>query len=241
MCKLYDNIRMIALGCLCLVFVGCSSYAPYRYSFSLIEPQNETSQNDVSGEAMSFEDSNVWFRLVPSPENIRVSIKNKTDHEINIVRDKAEYIDSAGESHRIHYGNDYEQEVKKFAVNTNSIVPLLRIDPNSEITGYVWINNWPDFHLGQGPGNDPISTPNIHNRMEPFFPRYSFEGEGEDLKGSTFSLVLPIDFDEHVSNYTFTFLINDVIESGKVQCTEYEKNIQRRVCKGKILRYQIYD
>jgi len=31
MCKLYENIRIIALGCLCLVFVGCSSYAPYRY------------------------------------------------------------------------------------------------------------------------------------------------------------------------------------------------------------------
>ena len=215
MCKLYENIRIIALGCLCLVFVGCSSYAPYRYSFSLIEPQNENLQNDVVEQAMSFEDSKVGFRFVPSSESIRVSIKNKSDHEINVVRDKAEYIDSAGKSHRVHYGSDYVQEVTSFAVNTSTIVPLLRIDPNSEITGYVWINNWPDFHLGQGPGNDPISTPNIHNRMEPFFPRFSFEGEGEELKGSTFSLVLPIDFDGLISNYTFTFLINDVVENGK--------------------------
>ena len=215
MCKLYENIRIIALGCLCLVFVGCSSYAPYRYSFSLIEPQNENRQNDVVEQAMSFEDSNVEFRFVPSPENIRMSIKNKTGHEINVVRDKAEYIDSAGKSHRVHYGSDYVQEVTSFAVNTSTIVPLLRIDPNSEITGYVWINNWPDFHLGQGPGNDPISTPNIHNRMEPFFPRFSFEGEGKELKDSTFRLVLPIDDDGLISNYTFTFLINDVVENGK--------------------------
>ena len=215
MCKLYENIRIIALGCLCLVFVGCSSYAPYRYSFSLIEPQNENLQNDVVEQVMSFEDSKVGFRFVPSSESIRVSIKNKSDHEINVVRDKAEYIDSAGKSHRVHYGSDYVQEVTSFAVNTSTIVPLLRIDPNSEITGYVWINNWPDFHLGQGPGNDPISTPNIHNRMEPFFPRFSFEGEGEELKGSTFSLVLPIDFDGLISNYTFTFLINDVVENVK--------------------------
>ena len=215
MCKLYENIRIIALGCLCLVFVGCSSYAPYRYSFSLIEPQNENLQNDVVEQVMSFEDSKVGFRFVPSSESIRVSIKNKSDHEINVVRDKAEYIDSAGKSHRVHYGSDYVQEVTSFAVNTSTIVPLLRIDPNSEITGYVWINNWPDFHLGQGPGNDPISTPNIHNRMEPFFPRFSFEGEGEELKGSTFSLVLPIDFDGLISNYTFTFLINDVVENMK--------------------------
>ena len=215
MCKFYGNIRIIALGCLCLVFVGCSSYAPYRYSFSLIEPQNENHQNDVVEQAMSFEDSNVEFRFVPSPENISVSIKNKTGHEINVVRDKAEYIDSAGKSHRVHYGSDYVQEVTSFAVNTSTIVPLLRIDPNSEITGYVWINNWPDFHLGQGPGNDPISTPNIHNRMEPFFPRFSFEGEGKELKDSTFRLVLPIDDDGLISNYTFTFLINDVVENGK--------------------------
>ena len=215
MCKFYENIRIIALGCLCLVFVGCSSYAPYRYSFSLIEPQNENRQNDVVEQAMSFEDSKVGFRFVPSSESIRVSIKNKSDHEINVVRDKAEYIDSAGKSHRVHYGSDYVQEVTSFAVNTSTIVPLLRIDPNSEITGYVWINNWPDFHLGQGPGNDPISTPNIHNRMEPFFPRFSFEGEGEDLKGSTFNLVLPIDFDGQISNYAFTFLIDDVVVNGK--------------------------
>ena len=215
MCKLYENIRITVLGCLCLIFAGCSSYAPYRYSFSLIEPQNENHQNDVVEQAMSFEDSNVEFRFVPSPENIRMSIKNKTGHEINVVRDKAEYIDSAGKSHRVHYGSDYVQEVTSFAVNTSTIVPLLRIDPNSEITGYIWINNWPDFHLGQGPGNDPISTPNIHNRMEPFFPRFSFEGEGKDLKDSTFSLVLPIDFDGLISNYTFTFLINDVVENMK--------------------------
>jgi hypothetical protein len=215
MCKLYENIRLIALGYLCLVFVGCSSYAPYRYSFSLIEPQNETRQIDVTGQVMGFEDSDVEFRFVPASESIRVSIRNKTDHEINVVRDKAEYIDSAGKSRRIHYGNDYEQEVKHFAVNTSSIVPLWRIDPGSEITGYVWLNNWPDFHLGQGPGNDPISTPNIHNRMEPFFPRFSFEGEGEDLKGSTFNLVLPIDFDGQISNYAFTFLIDDVVVNGK--------------------------
>ena len=51
--------------------------------------------------------------------------------------------------------------------------------------------------------------------MEPFFPRFSFEGEGEDLKGSTFNLVLPIDFDGQISNYTFTFLIDDVVVNGK--------------------------
>ena len=211
MFKSFNIKQTIAFGFLCLIVVSCSPYTPYRYSFSLIEPQNETSRNDAVGQAMSFEDSDVEFRFVPSSENIHVIIKNKADHEIYLVRNNAEYIDYSGKSHRIHYGYDYVQEVTNFAVNTSSLVQSLRIDPNSEITGYVWINNWPDFHLGQGPGNDPISTPNIHNRMEPFFPRYSFEGSVKDLKSSTFNLILPIDFGEYVRDYTFTFKIVDVI------------------------------
>ncbi len=66
MCKLYKNIHLVLLGCLCLIFVGCSSYAPYRYSFSLIEPQNETSQDDVVWQAMGFEDGKIGFKCVPS-------------------------------------------------------------------------------------------------------------------------------------------------------------------------------
>ncbi len=199
MYKLYKTIRKIALGCLCLVFVGCS-YTPYRYSFSLIDPQSET---------MNFEDSNVQFRFVPSSENIWVAIKNKTDHDINLVRDKAEYIDSLGESRMIHYGYDYVQEVWDFAENDLYVSPI-KIDLDSEITGYVWINIWPDFCIGQ----DRFSSRayEIYYLMEPLFPRYSFEGRGEELKDSTFNLILPIDFGGYISHYTFTFMINDVIE-----------------------------
>jgi hypothetical protein len=204
------NIKQaIVFGYLCLIIAGCS-YTPYRYSFSLIEPQNETRQNDVVGQAMSFEDENVQFRFIPSSENIRVSIKNKTDHEINLVRDNAEYIDYLGESRRVHYGYDYVQEVRNYEYN-NLYVPPMKIESDSEIAGYVWINNWPDAHIGQGPGTTPISSPNIINRKEPFFPRYSFEGRGEDLKDATFNLILPIDFGEYTRNYTFTFMINDVL------------------------------
>ncbi len=199
MYKLYKTIHKIALGCLCLVFVGCS-YTPYRYSFSLIEPQSET---------MNFEDSNVQFRFVPSSENIWVAIKNKTDHKINLVRDNAEYIDYLGESRMIHYGYDYVQEVMQFEDYDLYVSPRT-IDPDSEISGYIWVNIWPDFCIGQD--RHSITTAHINYLMEPFFPRYSFEGKGEDLKDSSFNLVLPIDFGGYTRNYTFTFMINDVIE-----------------------------
>lgn len=194
------NIKQaIAFGYLCLIIGGCS-YTPYHYSFSLIDPQNE---------AMSFEDDNVQFRFVPSSENIHVAIRNKTDHKIDLVRDIAEYIDYLGESHRIHYGYDYVQEVTDFTEDNNLYVSPITIDPDSEITGYVWINIWPDFCIGQ----DRFSSRSyeIYYLMELFFPRYSFEGRGEELKDSTFNLILPIDFGGFVRNYTFTFMINDVV------------------------------
>ncbi len=196
------NIKQtIAFGFLCLIIAGCSN-TPYRYSFSLLDPQNET---------MSFEDDNVQFRFTPSSENIQVAIKNKSEHEINLARDNAEYIDSAGESHRIHYGLDYVEEVIKFETEHNTHVTPMTIGPVSEVTGYVWINNWPDARMGSGPDNTPISSPRIINLMEPLLPRYSFEGRGEDLKDSTFNLILPIDSGEYTRNYTFTFMINDVL------------------------------
>jgi hypothetical protein len=158
---------------------------------------------------MNFEDSNVQFRFVPSSENIWVAIKNKTDHDINLVRDNAEYIDSLGESRMIHYGYDYVEEVWNFAENNLYVSPIT-IGPDSEIIGYVWINIWPDFCIGQ----DRFSSRSyeIYYLMEPILPRYSFEGRGEDLKDSTFNLILPIDFGGYISHYTFTFMINDVIE-----------------------------
>jgi hypothetical protein len=195
MFKSFNIKQTMAFGFLCLIVVGCLSYTPYRYSFSLIEPHNET---------MSFVDSDVEFRFVPSSENIHVVIKNKTDHEIKLVRKSAKYIDYSGESHRIHYGLDYTQEVIDFAETNDLFVPPLKIDPDSEITGYIWINIWPDYCLGNG--RMPINY-----LMEPFFPRYSFEGSVIDLKSSTFNLILPIDFGEYVHNYTFTFKIDDVL------------------------------
>ena len=200
MYKLYENIRLIAFGCLCLAFVSCS-YSPYRYSFSLIDPLSET---------MKFEDSNVQFRFIPSPENIHVMIKNKTDHDINLVRDNAEFIDHLGKSRRIHYGYDYVEEARSFTQENFRSSPPMRIEPGSEIEGYVWVNIWPDFCIGEGRHSRTMAQ--INYLMEPLFPRYSFEGQGEYLKDSTFTLIMPIDIDGNVSNYMFTFMINDVIE-----------------------------
>ncbi len=200
MYKIVSINYLIVLGSLCLIFSSCK-YAPYRYSFSLVEPESET---------LNFEDSNVHFRFVPYPENIWIAIRNKTDHKINLVRDKAEFINHLGESSRVVYGHNFVSEISLYADN-RMYVPPMRIDPGSEITGNVWINIWLDYSMMRG-RRARANISEIDYYMQPFFPRYSFEGRGEDLKDSTFKLILPIDFDGHISNYKFTFMINDVVE-----------------------------
>ncbi len=198
MYKLLKHKNIIVFMCLCLIFSGCK-YAPYRYSFSLVEPKSET---------LNFEDSNVHFRFVPYPENIWIAIRNKTDHKINLVRDKAEFINHLGESSNVVYGHNFVSEISLYADN-RMYVPPMRIDPGSEITGNLWINIWLDYSMMKSRRS---SRSDIAYFMQPFFPRYSHEGRGEDLKDSTFKLILPIDFDGSISNYMFTFMINDVIE-----------------------------
>jgi hypothetical protein len=163
----------------------------------LVEPKSET---------LNFEDDNVQFRFLPSSEKIWVAIRNKTDHSINLVRDQAEFIDHLGKSHKMVYGYNFESEISLYA---NNYVRPMRIDSCSEITGNAWINIWLDYSIM----NDSRSTrSDINYFMQPFFPRYSHEGSGEELKDSTFRLILPIDFNGHTSNYIFTFKINDVVE-----------------------------
>ena len=202
MYKIVNINYLIVIGSLCLIFSGCK-YAPYRYSFSLVEPKSET---------LNFEDSNVHFKFVPSPEKIWVAIRNKTDHEINLVRDKAEFIDHLGESHTVLYGyigRNFEDMIRLFAGNNRYISPM-RIGPGSEITGHVWINTYLDIVSMQDWHR--VKSTDIYYSMHPFFPRNRNDGKGEELKDSNFSLILPIDFDGHTSNYMFTFMINDVIE-----------------------------
>ncbi|GJQ60391.1 MAG: hypothetical protein D8M57_01700 [Candidatus Scalindua sp. AMX11] len=202
MYQLIKSRRKFAFVSLCLVFFGCS-HSPYRYNFSLIEPKSD---------AMSFEDEKVQFELIPSSENISVSIENNSDHEISFVRDNAQFIDATGKSYRVHYGNDYVDEVLNYINEYNRNAPRIKIAPNSGIDGYVWINDWQNATTGEGASTHPITSHTVANQMVPLFPRYSFEGSGEDLKNSTFSLILPIDFDGQISNYRFKFMIDDVEE-----------------------------
>ncbi|MCP4267872.1 MAG: hypothetical protein GY777_20265 [Candidatus Brocadiaceae bacterium] len=190
----------IILMCLCLTFNGCLR-TPYRYSFSLVKPKNET---------MNFEDKNVHFSFIPSPESIQVAIRNKTDLKTNLVRDKAMFVDHLGKTHSVIYGNNFANEVTLFGNNNEQASPI-RIEPGTEISGYFWINIWLNYSV-MVPSERRSDKSEIYYFMQPFFPRFSDEGNAEELKDSKFKLILPIEIDGQIKDYTFTFMIDDVIK-----------------------------
>ena len=180
-------------------FAGCG-YPPYHYSFSLIDPYVED---------LKFEDNDVSFQFIPTDEYIWVSIFNKTEGSIHFDVDKAEYIDPLGEYHAVLYGWRYALAMKDFVYNYRSVDPV-RIDPKLTSEGNIWINIWPGPGGDIGEGWTSVKDSDIDYMDHGMLPEYSFQGNGIELKDSTFFLILPIQFDSYTRNYEFIFMITDV-------------------------------
>jgi hypothetical protein len=123
--------------------------------------------------------------------------------------DKAEYIDPLGESHAVLYGWRYAHAMKDFVYNYRSVDPV-RIDPKSTNEGNIWINIWPGPGGDIGEGWTSVKDSDIDYMDHGMLPEYSFQGNGIELKDSTFFLILPIQFDSYTRNYEFIFMITDV-------------------------------
>lgn len=182
-----------------LFFAGCT-YPPYRYSFSLIDPYVED---------LKFEDKDVSFQFIPTAEYIWVSIYNKTEGSIHFDVDKTEYIDPFGKSYSILYGWRYAHEMKDFVYNYRYIDPI-RIDPKSTNEGNIWINIWPGPGGDIGDGWTSVKDSDIDYMDHSMLPEYSFQGNGIELKDTTFFLIMPIQFDSYTRNYEFIFMITNV-------------------------------
>ena len=182
-----------------LFFAGCA-YPPYHYSFSLIDPYVED---------LKFEDKDVSFQFLPTAEYIWVSIYNKTEGSVHFDVNKTEFIDPMGAPHSILYGWRYALQMKDFVYNYQYIDPI-RIEPKSTSEGNIWINIWPGPGGDIGEGWTSVKDSDIDYMDHSMLPEYPFQGNGIELKDSTFILILPIQFDSYTRNYEFMFMITDV-------------------------------
>ena len=182
-----------------LFFAGCA-YPPYHYSFSLIDPYVED---------LKFEDKDVSFQFLPTAEYIWVSIYNKTEGSVHFDVNKTEFIDPMGAPHSILYGWRYALQMKDFVYNYQYIDPI-RIEPKSTSEGNIWINIWPGPGGDIGEGWTSVKDSDIDYMDHSMLPEYPFQGNGTELKDSSFILILPIQFDSYTRNYEFIFMITDV-------------------------------
>ncbi len=193
------KLKWILFISVLLPLAGCTQ-SPYHYSFSLIEPYVKN---------LKYEDVDISFQFTPTAEHIRVSMYNKSENSIYFISDKAEYIDPWGESHNILFGWAFDSVMKDFLRN-NLYLNSIRIDPKSTSEGNIWINIWPGPGADIGGGWVTVTDMDIEYLDHGMLPEYAYQGNGTELKDTTFSIILPVKFDLHMKNYEFTFLITDV-------------------------------
>ena len=197
---MFSKLNRILFISILLLITGCTTYQPYRYSFSLIDPNVKD---------LTYDDGDVFFQFMPAAEHIWVSVYNMSEDSIYFIRNEAEYIDSNGESHNILFGWNFASAMKDFVRNRLSSSEI-KIDPKSASEGNIWINIWP------GPGGDigegwvTVKDSEIEYLDHGMLPEYAHQGNGTELKDTTFSLILPIEFSGYMRNYEFTFMITGV-------------------------------
>ena len=196
---MFSKLNRILFISILLLITGCTTYQPYRYSFSLIDPNVKD---------LTYDDGDVFFQFMPAAEHIWVSVYNMSEDSIYFIRNEAEYIDSNGESHNILFGWNFASAMKDFVRNRLSSSEI-KIDPKSASEGNIWINIWP------GPGGDigegwvTVKDSEIEYLDHGMLPEYAHQGNGTELKDTTFSIILPIEFSGYVKNHEFTFMITD--------------------------------
>ncbi len=95
-------------------------------------------------------------------------------------------------------------------VRNNLYLNSIRIDPKSASEGNIWINIWPGPGADIGGGWVTVTDIDIEYIDHGMLPEYAYQGNGTELKDTTFSIILPIRFDSYMRNYEFTFMITDV-------------------------------
>jgi len=191
------TLQRVFCPLLLFLLIGCT-YHTYHYSFSLFGNDEED---------LKYDDDDILFRFVPTPEYIWVSIQNRTNSDILLNMNKAEYIDVWGESHHLLFGWSYANALKDF-INNNFFVNPVRISSGSTIEGYLWINIWLRFDIGDYWST--VTDTEMEFMDHHMLPKHASPGKESELKDSLFLLTLPVRFDGFMRNYDFTFMIDDV-------------------------------
>jgi hypothetical protein len=200
---------IIVLALLVVFLSDCATYTAY-YDISLKEVERPAQAKERYGEQKImkaeeggmekyyFEDEMVKIVWIPTASQISFILTNKTEHSIKIVWDEAAFVDENGVSHRVMHSG------VKYIDRTNPQPPSVVVRKGS-ITDLV------------------IPTDNIYYvsgkyggwREAPLFPTSAVTIEelrvkAENYIGKTVQVLLPLQIEDVVNEYIFTFEVNNV-------------------------------
>lgn len=202
----------------------CKGYMAF-YSFSLqnVERPEKTSQrygpqkiDTLSNEKkykFYFEDELVRILWDINVLKIVFSLQNKTDHSIKIHWDEAAYMDENGRSHRVmHTGikyTDREQSIPPSVVVRKGIIEDI-VFP----TDYIYWEEGSRYTTGRWK-EKPLFSPYLDIHCTYYqkgeYPSFeAFDKVAKSKVGKTIQVLLPLQINDVVNDYIFTFKIEDV-------------------------------
>jgi len=198
---------------LAVLLAGCAVLKPWHhviYNIGLEEVERpaqaeerygeqkitQTQEGDI--EKFYFEDDMVGIIWSPTSSQISFILTNKTDHSIRIIWDEAAYVDVPGESHRVmHSGVKY--------IDRNNPQPPSVIVRKGSLSDFVVPTDRVVYVSGRYGGWKTL----------PLFPNKSqhpsiLEENALFYKDKTVQLLLPLQIEDVINDYIFTFKVNDV-------------------------------
>lgn len=210
-------MKMVYLSVIALLFVsvplGCATMDTVRYDIGLSAVERPENAKERYGEQKigtvqeedtikySFEDDLIRIVWLATPEQLVFDLTNKTNQSIEIIWDKAVYVDEKGNSMKVTHS-----EVKY--TDRNKPQPPTTVAGGATVSDLVFPAKNVDW----------IGGPYGGWRIKPLFPTSSMSGTPEDLLaqakkyvGKSVQVILPLEIEKTVNQYIFVFKVNDVV------------------------------
>ena len=193
------------VGVCTFLLTGCIGGYTGHYSFSLekVERPKETRQRYGEKENIFieenryvYEDNLLKILFFPTARQISFSIKNKTDHSIKIIWDEAAYIDEDNSSHRVMHSG------VKFMSRDQPQAPSVVV-AGGTLEDMVYPTDYA-YYSGGWKQNPLLPTEKAFAEEVAEFTR-----RVKDLWGKRIGILLPLQIEGVINEYTFMFKITN--------------------------------
>ena len=178
------------------VFTSCVSLSVGKYDLELKTASNINNGEKLQTSSLTANNSMVDVEWTPADEMLSVKLTNKTNAPIKIHWDEAVFVNVFGESFGVIHGDIKFAEKEKAQTYTivanqsyikDVVLPKDYVKRSTAGTGWI---------------------------IEPMLPTKDFREsdliqKGKALIGKTMRLIIPIEFNNTINNYEFTFVVND--------------------------------